>query len=71
MESPQKTSVNSTPLLHYIERGGQLNEATLRLKHLGVVGLDIETTGLDPLNEKITLIQLGTEEEVYIFNVQK
>lgn len=71
MESLQKTSVNSTPSLHYIERGGQLNEATLRLKHLSVVGLDIETTGLDPLNEKITLIQLGTEEEVYIFNVQK
>ena len=33
------------------------------------MGLDIETTGLEPSNDKITLIQLGTEEEVFIFNV--
>ena len=63
--------MSSTPSLRYIESGDKLKDAVLQLQTLRLVGLDIETTGLEPFIDKITLIQLGTEEEVFIFNVDK
>ena len=61
--------MSSTPSLRYIRSGNELNAAVLQLQSLTWVGLDIETTGLEPFIDKITLIQLGTEHEVFIFNV--
>ena len=63
--------MSSTPSLRYIESGDKLKDAVLQLQTLRLVGLDIETTGLEPFIDKITLIQLGTEEEVFIFHVEK
>ena len=63
--------MSSTPSLRYIESGQKLKDAVLQLQTLRLIGLDIETTGLEPFIDKITLIQLGTEEEVFIFNVEK
>lgn len=39
------------------------------LSSLGLVGLDIETTGLSPQHDKILLIQLGTKDQVFVFDV--
>ncbi|MCP4952153.1 MAG: hypothetical protein GY922_09970, partial [Proteobacteria bacterium] len=41
-----------------------------RLKKQKIIGLDIETTGLDPINDRILLIQVGTAEEVFVCDVQ-
>ena len=40
------------------------------LLRLSVCGLDIETTGLDPFKDEILLIQLGTDEHVFVFDVK-
>ena len=34
-----------------------------------VMGLDIESTGLDPYTSRVLLVQLSTEREIYIINV--
>ena len=59
------------PSLVYVEHGSEVKSAVDELKTLKVVGLDIETTGLSPQHGKILLIQLGTEEQVYVFDVAK
>jgi len=40
------------------------------LHTLEICGIDIETTGLDPINNDILLIQLGTDEHVFVFDVK-
>lgn len=47
-----------------------MSSAVQKLMKLKLVGIDIETTGLDPITDQILLVQLGTEQEVYIFDVR-
>ena len=47
-----------------------MRDALEQLRTLDVVGLDIETTGLSPQHDKILLIQLGTADRVFIFDVE-
>ena len=53
----------------YVERGSEVRSAVELLSSLRVVGLDIETTGLSPQHDKILLIQLGTADQVFVFDV--
>lgn len=59
------------PSLVCVEHGSEVKSAVDELRTLKVVGLDIETTGLSPQHGKILLIQLGTEKQVYVFDVAK
>ena len=57
------------PSLVYIERGCEVRSAVDLLSTLQLVGLDIETTGLSPQHDRILLIQLGTADQVFVFDV--
>ena len=57
------------PSLVYVEHGSEVSSAVDLLSDLFVVGIDIETTGLSPQHDKILLIQLGTEDQVFVFDV--
>ena len=57
------------PSLVYIECGSDVRPAVNLLTSLPLVGLDIETTGLSPQHDRILLIQLGTADQVFVFDV--
>jgi DNA polymerase I-like protein with 3'-5' exonuclease and polymerase domains len=55
----------------YIDSYPKLTHALENLNTLDVVGFDVETTGLDPLKDKIILLQVGTHWIQYVFDVYK
>ena len=57
------------PSLVYVDRGSEVKSAVELLSSLPMLGLDIETTGLSPQHDRILLIQLGTAEQVFVFDV--
>jgi len=59
-----------SPSLVYVERGSEVRSAVQLLSSQRILGLDIETTGLSPQHDKILLIQLGTAEQVFVFDVE-
>ena len=69
--SRQKASKSLSPSLVYVEHGSEVRSAVNQLSSLDLVGLDIETTGLSPQHDKILLIQLGTADQVFVFDVAK
>ena len=52
-----------------IKTGEQLRTAVDSLVQHSVIGLDTETTDLDPYNSRLRLIQLATPTAVYIIDV--
>jgi DNA polymerase-1 len=48
----------------------QLAEVVADLEDVGLVALDLETTGLDPRNDSIRLLSLATEAATYIVDCQ-
>ena len=42
-----------------------------QMEDLDIVALDIETTGLDPYEADILLIQIGNDRNQYIFDMKK
>src|SRR5438552_15365382 len=52
-----------------VTTGGQLNRAIEELSKHHAVGVDTETTELDPYNARLRLIQLATPNGVYIIDV--
>lgn len=58
------------PSYTFISSGKETKQAVQELHRLSVCGLDIETTGLDPMLDEILLIQLGTDEHVFVFDVK-
>lgn len=59
--------------VHYIEHDSDVIESIERLKSLLYVGIDTETTGLDPKakNVRLRLLQIGNEEFCYVFDIFK
>jgi len=55
----------------YITTSKQLDKSLEYLKSLQGVGYDLETTGLDPLTDKVLLIQVGNEYRQYVYDVYK
>ena len=53
----------------YLTNKQQLNEALEYLRPKEVLGLDTETTGLDPLSEKVLLIAVGDSENQFVLDV--
>jgi DNA polymerase-1 len=58
----------NTPPYQLITRPEELVTALATLGAAPVIGLDTETTGLDPLTSKLRLLQLGTPEQSYIID---
>ncbi len=57
------------PSLVYVERGSELRIAIDALITQNLLGIDIETTGLNAQNNDVLLIQIGTAEQVFVFDV--
>lgn len=47
-----------------------IEEIVESLKDIALIGLDLETTGLDPHTDKILMMQFSTEEAVYIIDTR-
>ena len=58
-------------MITYVQDAVRLNECIEWLYRQSVVGLDTETNGLNPLINKVLLIQVGTEETQYVINTYK
>lgn len=71
-QSPSQESCCNAlaPSYSYITDGRETNKAVQMLHKLQLCGIDIETTGLDPINNDVLLIQLGTDEHVFVFDVK-
>lgn len=57
--------------IKYIDAPTKVDEALEVLERHTEVGFDTETTGLDPLIDKILLIQVGTPTFQFVFNVNE
>jgi DNA polymerase-1 len=55
-----------TPQIHMVTSHEHLERALPELLAAPVLGLDTETTGLDPLSDEIRLVQLATPDAVYV-----
>ncbi|MNX31301.1 DNA polymerase I [compost metagenome] len=64
------TALNVPPIT-WIEDATGLEEAARALAHAEAVGLDTETTGLDPHRARLRLIQLATPETVYLIDASR
>ena len=55
----------------YVKTERELDKALAYLRRHPIVALDTETTGLNPLEDKILLLQIGNEEKQFVFDVYK
>ena len=46
----------------YVDKYDKLEQALGILKNCRIIGVDTETTGLDPVNNKIRLLQIASAE---------
>ncbi len=60
----------ANPSYEYITKEDQANAALDILEKAKVVGIDIESTGLDPYTSTLLLVQIGTEDRSYIFDAR-
>ncbi len=61
----------STPTLIWIQDASGLEEAARVLTGVEAVGLDTETTGLDPHRARLRLIQLATPDAVFLLDAPR
>lgn len=60
-----------TPDYTYIETEDAARKALTYLDRHPMLGLDTETDGLDPITNKVILIQLGTAHKAFLFDMRK
>lgn len=58
----------SNPKYEYVLTVDHMNKALDELEKLKVVGMDCETTSLDPYNGKLLVVQIASPELCYIFD---
>lgn len=58
-----------SPNYHVIKTAGELRSAIERMSTQPAVGLDTETTDLDPYTSRLRLVQLATPEEVSVIDL--
>src|SRR5262249_41163447 len=58
-----------TPPFAYITESSQLAAALPEILAAPVTGVDTETTGLDPLSDKIRLLQVSTPAKTYVIDL--
>ncbi len=62
---------NSDPTISWITDAAGLEEAVQTLSRCEAIGLDTETTGLDPHRSRLRLIQLATPDVVYLIDANR
>ncbi len=60
-----------SPNYTYVETEDAARKALNYLDGHPVLGVDTETEGKDPLNDRVILIQIGTPHKAYLFDVRK
>ena len=55
----------------FIQKKEEALKAIKKLEAMRVIGYDVESTGLDPLTDKVLLLQLGNELHQYVFDVAR
>ncbi len=55
----------------YIDNDAKLQEPLDVLSRKSILGFDIESNGLDPLLNKVLLLQVGDEQAQYVFDIYK
>lgn len=60
-----------TPDFELIETEERAYEVVVELKDVKILAVDTETTGLDPYNSKLLLIQIAVNNKCYILNCAK
>ena len=58
-------------MIHFITTDEALAAVTPHLYRADTIGLDIETTGLDPFTDKILLVQLGDKDNQYVIDSRR
>ena len=59
------------PQFELIDKNDRLKEVVSILSKCKVIGIDTETTGLDPHLAKVLLVQIADQEKCYIFDCEK
>jgi len=57
--------------MRHITTDKGVENALTYLRRKSILGLDTETTGLDPLDNKILLLQIGDQGEQFVFDIYK
>lgn len=52
-----------------VTTGGELEQAAQAISAHPVIGVDTETTGLDPFRSRVRLLQIATPERTYVFDL--
>lgn len=60
-----------TPDYTYIDTEEGIGKAFNYLDRFPVIGIDTETDGLDPIVNKVILVQIGTAHKVFLFDMRK
>jgi len=68
-QNPQNTQ-NGRSLKIIVDKD-EAKRAVARLAAVQVVGFDIETTGLDPILDKIRLVQVSSPDGTYVFDIYR
>ena len=55
----------------YVTSDDGVETALAYLRRKPIIALDTETTGLDPLEAKVLLLQIGNQEKQFVFDVFK
>lgn len=55
--------------MNLINHDSELMEIIPEVQRAGIVGLDVEATGLDPYTSRLLLVQLSTRDNIHIINV--
>jgi len=58
------------PNYSYIKSSEKAKEILNTLSNYKVLEIDTETTGLDPYTSKVSLLQIGTSNKAYIFDMR-
>lgn len=59
------------PKYTYVTTLAEANKALDTLEKQSIIGVDVESTGFDPYTDKLLLVQIGTEDTSFIFDVRK
>ncbi|MFZ5424870.1 MAG: DNA polymerase [Patescibacteria group bacterium] len=59
------------PKFEYITTGDRAVEALKELDKHSILGVDVESSGLDPYTSKLLLLQVGTDTVSYIFDTRE
>lgn len=59
-----------TPKYEYITTEERANQAIEEISKFNSIEVDTETTGFDPYTNRVVLLQIGTPEKAYVFDVR-